>query len=116
MKTKFLRKTIAVAFVSTFAAYAMQAGAATLSFSQSTGFNYASGTLISNGATPLNDIGFYNDAGTGVTPPAGYADTIAWGLPLTTTLVRPSRCPATQSLMATPGIATQRLAPWRSTA
>ena len=83
MKTKFLRKTIAVAFVSTFAAYAMQAGAATLSFSQSTGFNYASGTLISNGATPLNDIGFYNDAGTGVTPPAGYADTIAWGLPLT---------------------------------
>jgi len=85
MKTKFLRKTIAVAFVSAFAAYAVQASAATLTFSQSTGFNYASGTLVSNGGTPLNDVGFYNNAVQGVAPPAGYADTIAWGVPLTNT-------------------------------
>ena len=83
MKTRFLRKTIAVAFVSAFAAYAMQASAATLTFSQSTGFNTASGTLLSTGATPLGDIGYYNDALVGVAPPTGYADTIAWGYPLT---------------------------------
>jgi len=60
MKTKLLRKTLAVAFVSAVAAYSVQANAISLAFDQDTGF-VVDNTLLSNGpaASKNNDIVWY---------------------------------------------------------
>lgn len=88
MKTKLLRKTLAVAFVSAFAAYSVQASAISLSFDQNAGF-VVDNTLLSNGpaGSKNNDIVWYassSDAPTSPISPSGQTfGTIAWGLPAT---------------------------------
>lgn len=88
MKTKLLRKTLAVAVVSAFAAYSVQASALSLSFDQNTGF-VVDNTLLSNGSagSKNNDIVWYassGDAPTSPISPTGQTfGTIAWGLPAT---------------------------------
>lgn len=88
MKTKLLRNTLAVAFVSAFAAYSVQASAISLSFDQNAGF-VVDNTLLSNGpvGSKNNDIVWYassSDAPTSPISPSGQTfGTIAWGLPAT---------------------------------
>lgn len=79
MKSKFLRKATTLAFVSAFAMYSVQASALALSFDQDTGF-VVDNTLLSNGATPNNDIVWYAST---ADAPTGTFGTIAWGLPAT---------------------------------
>jgi len=86
MKTKFLRKTLAVAFVSAFAAYSVQASAISLAFDQNTGF-VVNNTLLSNGpaGSQNNDIVWYASSSDAPVAPSGQTfGTIAWGLPATT--------------------------------
>lgn len=80
MKTKLLAKAVTLTFVGAISAYSLQASANAVTFSQSSGFDIPA-TYSNNGATPQNDIVWYNDILTGVAPQAGYFDTIAWGLP-----------------------------------
>lgn len=79
MKTKLLRKTLAVAFVSAVAAYSVQANAISLAFDQDTGF-VVDNTLLSNGpaGSKNNDIVWYESSSDA---PAGTFGSIAWGLP-----------------------------------
>lgn len=90
MKTNFLRKTMAVAFVSAFATYSMQASALSLTFDQNSGFIVDSETslLVSQGSSgQSNDIRWYassSDAPNGASFGKDFTQTfgtIAWGTP-----------------------------------
>lgn len=78
MKSRFFRNSIVAIFSGAFAASAL---AATFNFSQGSGFSVSNDWLISNDiATPNDDIVWYEHS-SGVTPPTGTFDTIAWSLP-----------------------------------
>jgi hypothetical protein len=85
MKSKFLRSAVAVGVLAAFSGYALQASALpnkTFSFHQHTGFVVDPGYLVSttgdNFTNPTNGIRWY-EHGSGLTPPTGTFDTIAWG-------------------------------------
>lgn len=69
-----------VGLVIAICAIAMPASATTLSYSQSTGFSVAPGTLASNDAsTPFSDIKWYQYSSVPL-PATGYYNTIFWGV------------------------------------
>lgn len=82
---KAFRNTLATIIAGSVALGALEAQAAyaptTLSFSQSSGFETSSSSLTSTDIDGLdNSIRWYEHS-SGVTPPGGTFDTIAWGLP-----------------------------------
>lgn len=80
MKANLRKAMLFVGLVIAICAIAMPASAMTLNYSQSTGFSVAYGTLASDHATtPYNDIKWYQYSSAPL-PPAGYYNTIAWGV------------------------------------
>lgn len=83
MKPNLLHKSIIAGFMVLASGYSMQASALPLepfTFNQSTGFLVDNTLLSTNGN---NSIGWYQYASS-PTPPAGEYNTIAWGVPITT--------------------------------
>jgi len=80
MRKALLHKSfLAIGALALLLAFSVSAGATTLSFSQSSGFNKAS--LESTGdLTHFDDIQYYDDP-SNIAPPGGTYDTIVWGAP-----------------------------------
>jgi hypothetical protein len=77
-KTLFHKSLIGLGILALVFAFSMPAGATSFTFDQHSGFN--TDTLVStDGATPGNDIKWYNDPVTPAPPAGDYVNTLVWG-------------------------------------